>query len=287
VVTKADVQVEPLTDALGAEVTGVDWSADVDAETAATLRSAWLQHHVLVFRHQRLSPEHLVAFGRTFGELEVVTTYSGLDGFPEIMPLIKEPDDEVNVGEGWHIDSTYRDSPPAGAALYSIEVPERGGDTLFANMCLAYDSLSDGMKTLLSGVRVVHANGFLGDAGARKEREAQLAMKVRAEVKVVTAEHPIVRTDPESKRKSLFVNKMLADGGMIANFVDMTAEESVPLVHYLTEHAAQERFTLRIKWEPGMIVLYDNRCLQHNAPNDYHGFRREMWRISLAGDRPE
>jgi taurine dioxygenase len=282
----ADVQVMRLSNALGAEVVGVDWSTDVDAETVAQVRSAWLEHHVVVFRDQHLRPERLIAFGRQFGDLEVVKTYGGLDGHPEIMPLVKEPGDQLNVGEGFHIDSTYRRRPPAGAALYAIEVPPRGGDTLFSNMYLAYDMLSVGMKRLVDGVRVDHANGYLGDAAARDERQAQQSMKLRTDVTVETAQHPLARTHPETKRKSLYVNKMLGNGGMIANLADMTVEESAPLVGYLCDHAAQEGFTLRVSWEPGMLLLYDNRCLQHNAPNDYHGFRREMWRLSLAGEIP-
>ncbi|NEW72704.1 TauD/TfdA dioxygenase family protein [Streptomyces rhizosphaericus] len=284
--TYGDVQVNRLADALGAEVTDVDWSNGVDAETVAELRQAWLEHHVLVFRHQRLSPDRLRIFGQAFGELEQVKTYGGLDGYPEIMPLIKEPSDQLNVGEGWHIDSTYRRCPPAGAALYAIDVPPKGGDTLFSNMYLAYNNLSAGMRRLVDGLHVVHANGYLGDAAARNERQAQQSMKLRSEVKTETARHPLVRTHPETKRKSLYVNKLLADGGMIANLLDMSAEESAPLVRYLCEHAARDEFTWRVKWEPGMLVLYDNRCLQHNAPNDYSGFRREMWRLSLAGDVP-
>ncbi|MFD2421880.1 TauD/TfdA dioxygenase family protein [Amycolatopsis pigmentata] len=284
--TRADIRVTRRADALGAEVTGVDWSTEVAEETVARLRKAWLEHHVLVFRRQRLSPERLLAFGQAFGELERVATYSGLEGHPEIMPLVKEPGDRLNIGEGWHIDSTYRERPPAGAVLYAIDVPPKGGDTLFSNMYLAYETLSAGMRRLVDGIEVVHANGFLGDAAAREERQAQQSMKLRIKAKVETARHPLSRVHPETGRKCLYVNKMLADGGMIANLADMTVEESAPLVNYLCEHAARDEFTLRVTWEPGMLVLYDNRCLQHNAPNDYHGYRREMWRLSLAGDNP-
>ncbi|WP_344418235.1 TauD/TfdA dioxygenase family protein [Pseudonocardia ailaonensis] len=279
-------EVTPLGGVLGAEVSGVDWAEDVDEPTVRLLSAAWHEHQVLIFRGQRLSPERLVSVGRAFGDLERVETYAGLEGCPEVMPLVKEATDTLNVGEGWHIDSTYRDRPPAGAVLYAVEVPPVGGDTLFASMYAAYEALSPGMRRLTDGLRVVHANGYLGDAAAMEERRAGLAMAVRTETLVRTAEHPLVVRHPGTGRRSLFLNGMVADGGMTSHFVDMTAEETTPLIRSLCAHAARDEFVLRIRWEPGMVVVYDNRCLQHNARNDYHGHRREMWRISLAGGIP-
>ncbi|GAA4538522.1 TauD/TfdA dioxygenase family protein [Pseudonocardia xishanensis] len=279
-------EVKPSNGVLGAEVSGVDWGGGVEDDTIAMLRRAWLDHQVLIFRKQELSPERLIALGRAFGDLEVVETFSGLSGHPQIMPLVKEATDTLNVGEGWHIDSTYRECPPAGAVLYSVDVPPVGGDTLFASMYAAHEALSPGMKRLVGGLRMVHANGYLGDAAALEDRRSGLAMPVRTDVRVRTAEHPLVTRHPETGRSVLFVNGMVADGGMTSHLVDMTAEESAPVIRYLCAHASRAEFTLRVEWEPGMVVLYDNRCLQHNAPNDYQGHRREMWRLSLAGGVP-
>lgn len=280
------LEITPLGPALGAEVKGVNWSQGVGSGVVQQCRQAWHDHQLLVFRDQQLTPETFTAFGKAFGQLEVVKTYSGLPEHPEVMPLIKEPHDKVNVGEGWHIDSTYRSRPPAGAALYGIDIPERGGDTLFSNMYLAFDTLSVGLKDLLRQLRAVHANGFLGDPSARAERATQQSMAVMTDIRVETAEHPVVRVHPATGEESLFINKQLDDGGMLSHFVGMSVEESAPLVSFLCEHAAQEEFTYRLSWEPGTIALYDNRCLQHNAPNDYQGQRRELWRLSIEGDVP-
>ncbi len=280
------MRIRALSKFVGAEVVGVDWSADVAPADVARLRAAWLDHGLLLFRDQRLTPERLKAFGRAFGRLEEVGTYGGMADHPEILPLIKEPGDLMNIGEGWHVDSTYKQHPPTGAVLYAIEIPPHGGDTLFANMYAAYDTLSSGMKRLIDGLCAVHTNGFLSDPAARERLESENSMKLKIEAQGKSAEHPVVRRHPETNRALLYVHQLKAAGGrpVVANFVDMSEEESAPLLNYLTAHAAREEFSCRIQWEPGMLVLYDNRCLQHNAPNDYQGFRREMWRLSLAAE---
>ena len=282
----ASFRVKPFSDAVGAEIEGIDWSADVDRDVLARLRQVWLDRGFLVFHDQRLTPDRLKVFGRAFGELEEVKTYGGLPGHPEILPLVKEPADLANVGEGWHIDSTYKQHPPTGAVLYAVQIPPAGGDTLFANMYRAHDTLSEGMRRMLGGVRAVHTNGFLADTAARDLLERQNSMKLKIAAQEQVAEHPVIRNHPETGRASLYVHQLRAAGGrpVVANFAGMAPEESMPLLDYLCRHAAREEFVGRVRWQPGMLLIYDNRCLQHNAPNDYHGHRREMWRLSLAAN---
>ncbi len=273
------LDIRPLSGALGAEILGIDLSADVSDETIAAIRAAWLEHLVIFFRDQKLEPAQFLGVARRFGEPVEYPFVKGLDGFPQITPVIKLEHEKINFGGLWHSDTAYLDKPPMATMLIARETPPRGGDTLFANMYLAHETLSDGLRRMLDRLIVVNSSA---KADTTKTREDRIKDSGKTEAKKeFVAEHPVVRTHPETGRKALYAN-----GGHALRFKDMTVEESAPLLNFLFQHATRPEFTCRFRWEPGSIALWDNRCTQHNPVNDYHGFRRVMHRVTLAGDIP-
>jgi taurine dioxygenase len=271
--------VHPVAGALGAEVSGVDLSKDLSGETVAALRRAWLEHLVLFFRDQPLPPARFLAFARCFGEPIEYPFVKGLPDFAEIIPVLKLETEKVNFGGVWHSDTTYLDVPPMASMLVAREVPPAGGDTLFANMYLAYETLSDGMQRLLAPLRAVASSS---KADASRTREDRIKDSARADAREeYVATHPVVRVHPETGRRALYVNV-----AHTIRFEGMTTEESAPLLAFLYDHLTRPEFTCRFRWQPGSIAFWDNRCAQHNAINDYAGHRRSMHRITLAGDKP-
>jgi len=192
--------------------------------------------------------------------------------------VTKLPHETVNFGGIWHSDTVYLDRPPMATMLVAREVPPYGGDTLFANMYAAYEALSPGMQRLLDGVRAVHSSAL---ADVSKTREDRIRDRGAGDDHEYVAEHPVVRTHPETGRKALYVNV-----AHTVRFADMTEDESRPLLRYLFEHSVRPEFTCRFRWRVGSVALWDNRCVMHNPVNDYHGHKRAMHRISLAGDVP-
>jgi taurine dioxygenase len=273
------LDIRPLSGALGAEILGIDLAHDLGDDTIAAIRAAWLEHLVVFFRDQQLEPAQLLSVARRFGEPVEYPFVKGLEGFPQITPVIKLEHEKVNFGGLWHSDTAYLDKPPMATMLLARETPPRGGDTLFANMYRAYETLSDGLRRVLDGLIVVNSSA---KADVTKTREDRVKDSGTTEAKKeFVAEHPVVRTHPETGRKALYAN-----GGHALRFKDMTVEESAPLLNYLFAHATRPEFTCRFRWEPGSIALWDNRCTQHNPVNDYHGHRRVMHRVTLAGDTP-
>ncbi len=276
---KNSIGVRPIAGAIGAEISGVDLSAPLDHDTIAEIRRAWLDHLVIFFRDQDLPPARFLAFARRLGEPIEYPFVTGIAGFPEITPVVKLEHEKVNFGGLWHSDTTYLEIPPMGTMLIAREVPAYGGDTLFANMYLAYETLSPGMRRLLDGLVAVNSSTKADTTKTREDRMRDGANPAaRAEYE---ASHPVVRTHPETGRKALYVN-----GGHTVRFKDMTEEESAPLLRSLFAHQTRPEFTCRFRWEKGSLAFWDNRCAQHNPINDYHGFRRVMHRVTLAGDRP-
>lgn len=280
--TTSRIEIVPVAGALGAEIHGVNLSENLDDTLISDIRQALLDHLVIFFRDQELSPEQHLAFAQRFGELDDHDFVKGLPDYPYILHLVKEADETgINFGGTWHSDVTYQEAPALGSILYALDVPPVGGDTLFANQFLAYETLSDGMKELLDGLMCIHsAKGIFGlDSHADKKfKHMAVEPSEKADEEV---EHPVVRTHPESGRKGLFVNRNFS-----TRFKGMTPEESAPLMNYLFEHSKREAFTCRFRWQKGSIAFWDNRSVMHFALNDYPGYRREMHRVTIAGDRP-
>ncbi len=273
------IDVKQIAGALGAEVHGVDLAKPLGDELIAEIRRAWLDHLVIFFRDQHLEPAQFLAFARTIGEPIEYPFVKGLDDFPEIIEVKKLEHERINFGGIWHSDTAYLTRPPMASMLLAREVPPFGGDTLFANMYLAYETLSDGMKRLLEGLRAVNSSAR---ADVSRTREDRIKSSGRADARTeYVAEHPVVPTHPETGRKALYVNI-----AHTVRFADMTEEESAPLLAYLYQHQVRVEHTCRFAWARGSIALWDNRCAQHNAVNDYQGFRRVMYRITLAGATP-
>lgn len=276
---KPPFDVKPLSGALGAEILGVDLAGDLDAALVSAIRHAWLEHLVIFFRDQQLSSSQYLAFARALGEPIEYPFLKGLPDAPEIIPVLKLEHERVNFGGIWHSDTAYLDRPPMASMLIAREVPEAGGDTEFANMYLAYDTLSDGMKRLLDPLVAVNTSAL---ADVSKTREDRLKDNPRTDSPTqYVAEHPVVRVHPETGRRALYVSVAHTE-----RFAGMTREESLPILQFLHRHQIRGEFTCRFRWRPGSIALWDNRCTQHNAINDYQGCRRLMHRITLAGDRP-
>ena len=273
------LDIRPLSGALGAEILGIDLGHNLGDETVAAIRAAWLEHLVVFFREQTLPPAEFLRVASRFGEPVEYPFVKGLDGFPQITPVIKLEHEKINFGGLWHSDTAYLERPPMATMLIARETPPRGGDTLFANMYRAYETLSEGMRRMLDGLVVVNSSAKADVTRTREDRVRDSA-KDDARQEYV-AEHPVVRTHPETGRKALYAN-----GGHALRFRDMTVEESAPLLSYLFSHATRPEFTCRFRWEVGSIALWDNRCTQHNPVNDYHGFRRVMHRVTLKGDVP-
>jgi taurine dioxygenase len=272
------VGVCPIAGAIGAEIFNVDL-ANLDDDQVSVIRDAWLRYLVIFFRDQNLTPAQLIAFARRIGEPIEYPFLQGLDGFPEITPVVKLEHERVNFGGIWHSDTAYLERPPMGSMLLAREVPPQGGDTLFANMYLAYESLSLGMRRLLDGLTGVNSSARADVSKTREDRMKDGAREDAA--RDYEALHPVVRTHPETGRKALYVNR-----GHTARFAGMSEPESAPLLDFLFEHQTRPEFTCRFRWEVGSLALWDNRCAQHYPLNDYHGYRRVMHRVTLAGDRP-
>jgi taurine dioxygenase len=279
VMAKTAIEVRPIAGAIGAEISGVDLSSEIDDDTIAQIRRAWLQHCVIFFRDQDLPPARFLAFARRFGTVIEYPFIKGLEEFPEIIPVIKLEHEKTNFGGIWHSDTAYLEAPPMGTMLVAREVPPHGGDTMFANACLAYETLSDGMKRLLDGLVAINTSA---KADVSRTREDRVRDSLRTDAKKeYVGEHPVVRTHPETGRKALYVNV-----GHTLRFKDMSIEESQPILNYLFQHQVRPEFTCRFTWHPGSLAFWDNRCALHNPVNDYHGYRRIMHRITLAGDTP-
>ncbi len=265
--------------ALGARLTGPDLTQPISADLAAQLRAAWLEHGVIFLANQPLSPKQFLAFAHAFGTPVEYPFVKGIEGFPEIIEIKKLENERVNFGGVWHSDTTYLEVPPMGTMLLSKQIPPYGGDTMFANQVAAYEALSPTMKRLLEGLKGI-SNSAKADVS--KTREDRLRTDGKHEApKDYVAHHPVVRTHPETGAKSLYVN--------IAHTVGiegLTDAESAPLLQFLFDHQVKPEFTCRWTWSPDCIALWDNRCVMHNPVNDYHGYRRVMQRITLAGTRP-
>ena len=271
------MEVRRIAGALGAEVLGVDLSRELALKDVARIRAVFLEHQVIFFRDQALTPAQFMAFARTLGTPVEYPFVKGIDGLPEVIEVKKLEHERHNFGGIWHSDTAYLAEPPMGSMLLAREVPPYGGDTLFASQYLAYEALSEGMRTLLEGLVAVNSSAKADVSRTREDRVKEQG----GTTATYEAEHPAVRTHPETGRKALYVNV-----AHTARFKGLTEAESAPLLNFLFQHQVKPEFTCRFQWRVGSLAFWDNRCTQHNPVNDYHGHRRVMHRITLAGDKP-
>lgn len=271
-----EMMLKPLAAHCGVEITGVD-ARTIDDEGFAAIRQALVDGGIVLLRDQDFTPEDHIAFARRWGDIDVNNYFPANGGHPEIAEVRKAETQFVNIGGGWHTDHSYDVVPAMGSVLVARELPPVGGDTLFASLGAAYDSLSEGLKATLAGLRAVHsADHIYGPDGvyAKTDQAADLkGQDVRA-----NAVHPAVIRHPVSGRKILYVNPAFT-----LHFEGWTRAESAPLLQYLYSVAMREEFHCRVAWQPGSVAVWDNRSTWHLAMNDYHGHRRLMHRITISG----
>jgi taurine dioxygenase len=270
------IEVRRLAYGLGAEVFGVDMRKEPDGETIAAVRRAWLDHHVLVFHDQDLTIEQHIAFSRSFGELERhPEKHLRHERFPEIFEITNRSGSETgNIGRQWHSDGAFTLQPPSGSLLHCLEIPAYGGDTWFTNMYMAYDRLSEKMKTVVSQLEVVNDLAFASDLKYHDPTKTSDDLK-----EIPPVVQPMVRTHPETGRKALYLNETVT-----RHIEGMSEEESEGLLDFLFQHSIRAEFTYRHRWRKFDVVMWDNRCTMHLAPADYDRSQlRHMRRTTLCG----
>ena len=281
------IDIQPLGSTVGAEIGGVDLTQSLSGRTIGDIRDALNTHGVIFFRDQDVTPAQHVAFTERFGPIMVSEFMTPVDGFQQVSEVRKEADQTRNTGGNWHTDHPFDTEPPLGSILVARELPEIGGDTLFASMYAAYDNLSDGLKRTLASLKAVHSKRQAYDP-SRLSAERQVGAEEQAEVEALLAKneaitaHPVVCRHPESGREVLFVNP-----NYTVRFEGWTQEESLPLLRYLYAQATRPENTCRFHWRDGSIAFWDNRSTLHLALNDYHGSRRLMHRTTVTGSRPQ
>jgi taurine dioxygenase len=274
----AAFDIEPIGPTIGAEIHGLDLSQQIDQKTAADLEAAMIEHKVVYARDQHITTAQHVAFGRMFGELEV-HPFRPEGEFPEIMVLDNHKDNPVLSTDVWHSDTTFRECPTLYSILRCLEIPKVGGDTLWADMCAAYDGLSAAMKTMVDGLMAVHDfknfRALFGDSDEDRDKLRKM------EKLYPNPTHPVVRTHPVTGRKALFVNPQFT-----LKIIGLRSQESDALLQLLYEQTHIPEYQFRLRWKPGTIVLWDNPSTQHYAANDYYPNRRHMERVAVMGDKP-
>jgi alpha-ketoglutarate-dependent taurine dioxygenase len=288
------IEARPLAAAMGAEICGVDLTRLEDAQFEE-IRHALFRHKMIYLRQQQLTHAAHEAFSLRFGPFAEDAYTQGVPGHRDVHPLIKEADDPSKMvfGEGWHTDSPFLAEPPAITALYSVEIPPFGGDTMWANSALAYGMLSETYRRMIAGLEVrfslrdvlaaVHEAvevtdspiGRLAATRGAEQLSEDLQRKIRGHA------HPLVRTHPVTGEKALYLDPSYGIG-----IEGLLPEESAPILRFLTDHLTQPAFTCRLRWEANMLAMWDNRLCVHQAYNDYQGHRRELYRTTVAGERP-
>ena len=271
------IGVEKLTPIIGAEISGVDIGKLVSEEARSNrqmdeIHRALAENLVIFFRDQHISPAQHLAFGRKFGELHVHPAAPN-EGDPALMKIYADKDSPRANGEGWHSDVSCDVEPPMGSILYLTEVPPNGGDTLFANMYRAYETLSEPIKQLLQGLTALHDSS--------KAHYYRVKATDRDDIKFPNAEHPVVRTHPVTGRQGLYVNR-----GFTLRIPQLKRNESDALLEMLYRHIETPEFQCRFKWQPNSVAFWDNRCVQHHAMFDYFPHRRYGHRVTVCGDKP-
>jgi taurine dioxygenase len=272
------MKIIPQSSVIGAEVRGLDLSIRLDDATQTQLNQAFLDHQVLFFRDQLLTPQQYNDFAEGFGPLKDYMFADGMEGFPYITEIIKTETETEGFGSFWHSDSTYHEIPPKITMLYARQLPPRGGDTLFADTYGLYNELSDGMKATLASLRAVNSASVVP-----RDEDIYEAVKSKNSANASqSAIHPVIRQHDETGRKAVYVNSIHT-----LAFEGMSREESLPLLEYLYRQVERPEHSFRLRWEADTLTMWDNRCTQHYALNDYHGYRRVMHRIIVEGEAPQ
>ena len=268
------IEVRALAGSIGAEVCGADLSS-MSADLYEEIYRAFVEHQAIIIRDQSLTTDQYLAFARHWGEINIYPFMKGLASHPEVLEILKTEDDTYAFGNAWHSDGSFNPIPPKATMLYALELPPAGGDTLFASGYSAYDTLSEAMKALIAPLRGVYV-------GERQRAKWDTLKEMKRETEgdaQVGGVHPIVRTHPDTRRKVLYMSSHLV------RFEGFTDAESAPLLSFLTAHALRPEFTCRFRWQPGSLAVWDNRCTQHYAIDDYAGFRRRMHRINIEAEQ--
>jgi taurine dioxygenase len=272
--TRQEIDIKKLTPNCGAEVEGVDLSRPLDVPTVEALINALAEHCVLFFRDQPMRPEQLKILGNQFGELHVHPAWPRvMEGHPEIMEIYSDENTKRIAGEDWHSDVSCDAEPPLGTILHMLEVPPVGGDTLFASMYAAFESLSDHMQRFLQGMAAVHDGEYVY-RGRYEDADEESKTYPRAE-------HPVIRTHPVNGRKALFVSRTFT-----TRIVQLSNSESDAVLRMLFKHIENPEFQCRFQWRPNSVAFWDNRCAQHHALWDYYPHRRRGLRVTIKGDAP-
>jgi taurine dioxygenase len=279
----ATLTVEPVAGALGATVTGIDLAEVREASQLGDVRQALADHLVVFLPDQDLSLDDLERVTELLGGRDVTPFVAPLEDRPYVIRVIKEPKDVLNFANAWHSDLSYLPVPPAYTLLHAWDVPEYGGDTVWSNQYLAYETLSKGLRTTLDGLRAVHSAGMAYGTGGLLDQYKDLSSMAIAPSDDAYAEHvhPAVTVHPVTGRRALYVNPVYT-----TRFEGWSKEESHALLGHLHRHSINENFTCRLRWSVRTLAIWDNRCTMHNALNDYAGVRREMYRTSVRGAAP-
>jgi taurine dioxygenase len=264
------IEVVPYTIRIGAEIRGVDLSKPLSARQLEEVQAALAAHLVIFFRDQKLDLERHRALGLQFGKLAIHSGVAGIEGYPELVAIHSDANSKYVAGEDWHSDLTCDAEPPMGSILYLHTVPETGGDTCFASMYEAYDTLSPRMKAYLEGLSAVHDGEHVYRSIVNDPNK-----------KFPCNTHPIVRTHPVTGRKCLFVNQ-----SYVLHIEGIPKDESNAILAYLYNHCTNPNFQVRFRWTPGAVAFWDNRCTQHLAVWDYFPQTRSGFRVTVAGDKP-
>ncbi len=261
----------------GVEVEGVQL-AKAEGDLMESIKQAIYEHGVAVFRDQEFSPEDHIKFGRRWGGIDVNNYFPLQEDYNEIAVVKKEPDQQTNIGGAWHTDHSYDQIPAMGSVLVARQLPPKGGDTMWAHMGAAYDSLSDELKQAVEGLEAFHTADHVYKTDGLYA-QTDMGEHLRGQDLKTGAVHPVVIRHPQTGQKMLYVN-----GGFTINFVGQTREESLPLLQQLLDAALLDDNQCRLEWKPGTVAIWDNRSSWHNAINDYAGHYREMHRITLSGE---
>jgi len=279
-------EIRGLSGALGAEIRGIDLSRPLAQADRNALVEAFHRFGVLCIRDQKLTHESQIAFAKIFGTPDIHPIAVGLEAHPEIIRVLKPAGEQAFFGTSWHTDNSFFEIPSSITVLYGEKVPSVGGDTLYASMELAWQRLSEPIQRFLAPLRAIHSASSAYDprttGDAKYKGEAAIQYKYDPKAIYDEVEHPVMRTHPVTGRKSLYVNPMFTQ-----QIVGLSKPESDALLAMLYDISTRPEWTCRLRWEDGTVAIWDNRCLQHYAIDDYASFERLMYRVTIQGERPE